>query len=61
MELGMIGLGRMGGNMLKKLAESGHMVVGFDLNLQNVKDAVAMGGKGAGSVEDLLQDRKSVV
>ena len=58
MELGMIGLGRMGGNMLKKLAESGHTVVGFDLNPQNVKDAVAIGGKGANTVEDLLQKLK---
>jgi 6-phosphogluconate dehydrogenase len=58
MELGMIGLGRMGGNMLKKLVESGHTVVGFDLNAQNVKDVVSAGGKGADSVEDLLQKLK---
>ena len=58
MELGMIGLGRMGGNMLKKLVESGHTVVGFDLNAQNVKDAEATGGKGANSIEDLLQKLK---
>jgi len=58
MELGLIGLGRMGGNMLKKLVESGHTVVGFDLNAQNVKDVVSAGGKGANSVEDLLQKLK---
>ena len=58
MELGMIGLGRMGGNMLKKLVESGHTVIGFDLNAQNVKDVVSAGGKGADSIEDLLQKLK---
>jgi 6-phosphogluconate dehydrogenase len=58
MELGMIGLGRMGGNMLKKLVESGHTVVGFDLNNKSVKDAIDAGGKGADSVEDLLQKLK---
>ena len=46
----MIGLGRMGGNMLKKLVESGHTVVGFDLNAQNVKDAEVTGWKGANSI-----------
>lgn len=58
MELGMIGLGRMGGNMLKKLVESGHTVVGYDLNAQYVKDATTIGGKGAESIEDMLQKLK---
>jgi len=58
MELGIIGLGRMGGNMLKKLVQSGHTVVGFDLNPQFIQDAVSSGGKGAGSLEDLLQQLK---
>ena len=30
MQLGMIGLGRMGGNMAKRIAAAGHEVVGFD-------------------------------
>jgi 6-phosphogluconate dehydrogenase len=58
MELGMIGLGRMGGNMLKKLVESGHTVIGYDLNPKNIKDVVSIGGKGADSIEDLLQKLK---
>jgi 6-phosphogluconate dehydrogenase len=58
MELGMIGLGRMGGNMLKKLVESRHTVVRFDLNNKSEKDAIDAGGKGADSVEDLLQKLK---
>jgi 6-phosphogluconate dehydrogenase len=58
MELGMIGLGRMGGNMLKKLAESKHTVIGFDLNAQNVKAGVAAGGKAAESLEDLIDKLK---
>ena len=32
MQLGMVGLGRMGGNMAKRLREAGHEVVGFDHN-----------------------------
>ena len=31
MELGMIGLGKMGANMAERLVEGGHRVVGFDL------------------------------
>jgi 6-phosphogluconate dehydrogenase len=58
MELGMIGLGRMGGNMLKKLAESGHTVIGFDLNAENIKDGVSVGGKAAESLEDLIEKLK---
>ena len=30
MQLGMIGLGRMGGNMAKRIAAAGHEVVGYD-------------------------------
>ncbi len=55
MELGIIGLGKMGGNMLKKLVASGHQVFGYDLNPQYVKTAVSVGGKGADSLDDLIK------
>ena len=38
MELGMIGLGRMGGNMAERLRKAGHTVVGFDRSPQSPRD-----------------------
>ena len=38
MQLGVIGLGRMGGNMVKRLREDGHDVVGFDLSPESSRD-----------------------
>jgi 6-phosphogluconate dehydrogenase len=38
-ELGMIGLGRMGGNMVERLRKAGHTVVGFDRSPQSKRDA----------------------
>lgn len=38
MQLGVIGLGRMGGNMVKRLRADGHEVIGFDLSLQSGRD-----------------------
>jgi len=54
MKIGLIGLGRMGGNMLKRLKNDNHEVVGFDLNNDNVEKAVEDGGIGADSIEDLV-------
>jgi 6-phosphogluconate dehydrogenase len=54
LELGIIGLGRMGGNMVTRLAQRGHRVVGFARTPDTVKKAVADGGVGAASVEDLV-------
>ncbi len=53
MELGMIGLGKMGANMTERLVEAGHDVVGFDLDPDAVARVVASGARGASSVEDL--------
>jgi 6-phosphogluconate dehydrogenase len=44
MELGMIGLGRMGGNMAERLRRAAHTVVGVDQSLDS--------GRGAGSLAD---------
>ena len=54
MELGMIGLGRMGGNMALRLSKGGHDVVGYDPNQQVVQDYVKQGISGASSLEDLV-------
>jgi 6-phosphogluconate dehydrogenase len=53
MQIGMIGLGRMGANMARRLERGGHDVVGFDLNPQAIQDLEAEGGQGVGSLEDL--------
>ncbi|MEA2644976.1 MAG: 6-phosphogluconate dehydrogenase [Chloroflexota bacterium] len=54
MEMGIIGLGRMGGNMVKRLAQRGHRIVGYARTADTVKQAEADGGVGASSVEDLV-------
>ena len=52
MQLGMIGLGRMGANMVRRLMRNGHSCVVFDLNPENVEALVAEGAVGASSLED---------
>jgi 6-phosphogluconate dehydrogenase len=54
LEMGIIGLGRMGGNMLTRLAQRGHRIVGFARTAETVQKAVNDGGVGATSVEDLV-------
>lgn len=54
MKLGIIGLGKMGGNMSERLLKDKHEVVAFDLNIDSVNNIVGMGGKGAKSIEDLI-------
>jgi 6-phosphogluconate dehydrogenase len=54
MKIGLIGLGKMGGNMLKRLKNDNHEIVAFDLNKDNVTKAVDDGGIGAESIEDLV-------
>jgi 6-phosphogluconate dehydrogenase len=56
MELGMIGLGRMGFNMSQRLLQGGHRVVGYDRNpapAEQLRDQ--HGGGAATSIEDLLR------
>ena len=55
MELGMIGLGRMGFNMSRRLLESGHRVVGYDRAPAAVEALRHEQGGGAASVEELVQ------
>ena len=53
MELGMIGLGRMGGNMVQRLLKARHRLVVHDREAPNVASAEAAGAIAAGSLEDL--------
>jgi 6-phosphogluconate dehydrogenase len=54
MQLGMIGLGRMGGNMAVRLLRGGHAVVGWDPAAAPVQTLAAAGGTRATSLDDLL-------
>ena len=54
MELGLIGLGRMGANMARRLILGGHRVVAFDLDAQAVAASEEYGAKGAGSLAELV-------
>jgi 6-phosphogluconate dehydrogenase len=53
MQLAMIGLGRMGGNMVQRLLQGGHQVVVFDRSADAVKAHVAFGAKAAKNLGDL--------
>ncbi|MDX6531998.1 MAG: 6-phosphogluconate dehydrogenase [Blastocatellia bacterium] len=54
MQLGMIGLGRMGGNMVRRLLAKGQKCVVFDRSPQLVGDLVKEGAEGANSLSDLV-------
>ncbi|HEX9968785.1 MAG TPA: decarboxylating 6-phosphogluconate dehydrogenase [Acidimicrobiales bacterium] len=54
MRIGMVGLGRMGGNMTKRLVEHGHEVVAYDRNPESVAAAEADGATGARGLADLV-------
>jgi 6-phosphogluconate dehydrogenase len=54
MQLGLVGLGRMGANMVRRLQKGGHKCTVFDLNADNVKKLVSEGAEGATSLEDLV-------
>jgi 6-phosphogluconate dehydrogenase len=54
LQLGMIGLGRMGGNMVRRLIKGGHECVVFDRSQGAVKDLVKEKAIGAGSLADLI-------
>ena len=54
MELGMIGLGRMGGNMAQRLVAGGHRVVTYDRDSDAVTASHDFGGEGATSLEDVI-------
>jgi 6-phosphogluconate dehydrogenase len=54
MQLGMIGLGRMGANLVRRLQRAGHDCVVFDVNDVAVKALAGEGATGAASLDDLV-------
>ncbi|MGD0742545.1 MAG: phosphogluconate dehydrogenase (NAD(+)-dependent, decarboxylating) [Acidimicrobiales bacterium] len=54
MQLGMVGLGRMGSNLVRRLARAGHECVVYDLSAGAVATLEADGAVGASSLEDLV-------
>jgi 6-phosphogluconate dehydrogenase len=63
MELGMVGLGRMGANMVERLVRGGHKVVGYDRDAGAVARVTGAGAGGADSLANLagkLQQRRAI-
>jgi 6-phosphogluconate dehydrogenase len=59
MELGMIGLGKMGGFMTERLVRGGHRVVGYDRDATAVQRVVDKGAGGADSLDKLFAQLKA--
>ena len=55
MELGLIGLGRMGANMAQRLVLGGHRVVTYDLDPAAITASVGFGAEAGSSLEDLVR------
>lgn len=55
MQLGMIGLGRMGGSMVERLMAAGHDCVAFDVNAEAVAGLVKQGAQGAQSIDEFVE------
>jgi 6-phosphogluconate dehydrogenase len=53
-QIGLVGLGRMGANMVRRLEKGGHKCTVFDLNADNVKKLTNEGVQGATSLADLV-------
>jgi 6-phosphogluconate dehydrogenase len=53
MELGMVGLGRMGANMARRLMRDGHRLVAYDVNPDAVSELAGEGAEGASSLAEL--------
>jgi 6-phosphogluconate dehydrogenase len=58
MQLGMVGLGRMGANMVRRLLKGGHDCVVFDMSPRAVTELTAEKAIGAGSLADLVEKLK---
>jgi len=58
MQLGMIGLGRMGANMVRRLQRAGHHCVAYDRSAESVKQVAADGAIAASSLDDLVHKLK---
>jgi 6-phosphogluconate dehydrogenase len=58
MQLGLIGLGKMGGSMAERLRLGGHHVVGFDSSAEAVARLTATGNAGVSTLEELAKNLK---
>ena len=54
MQIGLVGLGRMGGNMARRLMRDGHAVFGYDPSAEAVAELESFGGNGADSLKALV-------
>ena len=54
MQLGMIGLGRMGANMARQIMRAGHCCIVYDVNADAVQTLAREGAIGATSLDDLV-------
>ena len=54
MQLGMIGLGRMGANLVRRLMRDGHECVVYDVNADVVKELAGEGAEGSSALEDFV-------
>jgi 6-phosphogluconate dehydrogenase len=54
-QLGMVGLGRMGANLVRRLRKDGHDCVGYDVDAAAVRALTEEGATGAGSLADLVE------
>jgi 6-phosphogluconate dehydrogenase len=54
MQLGMVGLGRMGANLVRRLMRDGHRCVAFDVNADAVKQLESEGATGSSSLEEFV-------
>ncbi|MGA2430140.1 MAG: phosphogluconate dehydrogenase (NAD(+)-dependent, decarboxylating) [Candidatus Acidiferrum sp.] len=55
MQLGMIGLGRMGANMVRRLQKNGHQCVVYDRSADSVKELSGEGATGSTSLDDFIK------
>ncbi len=58
MQMGMVGLGRMGANMVRRLLRNGHECVVFDVSADAVKELAKEGAVGASSLDDFAAKLK---
>ncbi|MCH7606876.1 MAG: NAD(P)-binding domain-containing protein [Chloroflexi bacterium] len=58
MIIGMIGLGRIGGNIVERLLKCGHRLVAYSRSVEAVSASQSQGAAGASSLEDVAALRK---
>jgi 6-phosphogluconate dehydrogenase len=56
MQLGMVGLGRMGSNLARRAMRAGHECVAFDVNADRVEELSSDGAIGASSIEEFVEN-----